>query len=352
MRAAVLKEYEEPLVVEERDAPSAADHGVVVEVDACGICRSDWHAWQGHWDWIGSQPPTDQILGHEPAGTVIKVGEDVEHFDVGDAVAIPFNIADGNCPRCHSDRSHLCQNRATLGFDRSLPGAFAEEIHIPHGDFNLSPLPSGASPEDLAGLGCRFMTAYHAMVHRAETNVGDWLAVHGCGGVGLSLIHIARSQGLNVIGVDIKDAQLERARELGADVALNATEVDVPAEVQAITNGGADVSADALGSAETCQNSVLCLAPFGQHLQVGLTSKEEQGRIELPTDIILGKELEFIGSKGMQPNRYPELISLVEVGRLTPSRIVSETVALDDISRVLADMTDFNSPGVSVVTEF
>jgi len=353
MRAAVLKEYGEPLEIEQKEKPQPGDEGVVVELDAAGICRSDWHAWQGEWDWLDAKPPTDQILGHEPAGTVVETGAGVERIREGDEVAVPFNLGDGNCPRCHSDNSHLCENRVTPGFTAELQGAFAEQMRVPNADFNLAHLPEGASAQGMAGLGCRFMTAYHGLVHQADPQVGDTVAIHGCGGIGLSAIHIADAMGLDIVAVDINEPPLDRARDLGADATVNASEVeDVPGEVQDITDGGADVAVDALGIAETCRNSVLSLGMKGTHVQIGLTTEEEEGIVGLPVDLITGQELEFVGSKGMQPNRYDELIRMVETGRLDPTEIISQTVGLGDASDVLDAMTDFENDGISVITEF
>jgi D-arabinose 1-dehydrogenase-like Zn-dependent alcohol dehydrogenase len=353
MRAAVLTEYGEPLEIRDVDRPDASADGVVVETEACGICRSDWHGWQGDWDWLGGQAPTGQILGHEPAGTVVEVGDDVQTLDVGDRVAIPFNLADGTCHYCQTDRSNICENVKSLGFTPAAPGAFAEYVHVPSADFNAVTLPDGVSAVDMAGLGCRFMTAFHAIAHRADMGAGDWVAVHGCGGVGLSAVHIADALGAHVVAADIKAEKLELASDLGAMATVDAAAVDsVPREIMSITDGGADVSIDALGIAETAQNSVRGLRRSGQHLQVGLTSEEEQGVIPLETDMMVMKEIEFIGSFGMQPPRYDEIFRMVESGRLDPSTIVSETVPLEQVSEKLAAMTDYETMGIPVIDEF
>lgn len=353
MRAAVLKEYGEPLEIEEVLEPACDDDGVVVETEACGICRSDWHGWQGDWAWLGSQAPKGQILGHEPAGTVVEVGADVETVAEGDRVAIPFNLADGTCHYCQTDRSNICKNVQPLGFAEPVQGAFAEQVHVPTADFNAVQLPDDVSAVDMAGLGCRFMTAFHAINHRADLSAGDWVAVHGCGGVGLSAIHIADALGAHVVAVDIKPEKLETARELGAVETVDGSAVDDAArEVVSVTNGGADISIDALGIAQTAQNSVSSLGRSGQHLQIGLTSKEEQGVVPLTTDLMVMKEIEFIGSFGMQPPRYDEIFQMVASGKLDPSVVVSETVTLEEVSAKLDAMTDYETEGIPVIDEF
>lgn len=353
MRAAVLREYGEPLRIEEVARPEPDPDGIVIETDACGICRSDWHAWQGDWDWIGAKPPKGQILGHEPAGTVVEVGEDVTRLAEGDNVAIPFTLGDGTCPECRNGHSNVCENLLPLGFAEPVPGAFAEEVHVPVADQNAVVLPDGVSPVAMAGLGCRFVTAFHALVHRADVDAGDWVAVHGCGGVGLSAIHIASAIGANVVAVDLDEEKLAKAEELGALETVNATETgNVPRAIMGITDGGASVSVDALGITETCRNSVRCLRRRGQHVQIGLTTKDERGSVELPTDLMVMKEIEFVGSYGMQPPRYDEILRMVESGTLDPSAVVSETVTLDDVPDRLAAMSDYGTMGIPVVDTF
>jgi len=354
MRAAVLQEYGEPLSVEDVERPDPGPDQVVVETAACGICRSDWHAWQGDWAWVGVNPQPGQILGHEPAGEVVAVGEDVERLREGDRVAVPFNMADGTCPTCQHGHSNVCENVFPLGFAGIAPGAFAEEFPVRAADFNAVKLPDALDAVDVAGLGCRFVTAFHALAHRADVDPGDWVAVHGCGGVGLSAVHVADAVGANVVAVDIDAGKLREAERLGADETVDASEVEDPAShaKAAAGRGGADVAVDALGIAETCRNAVESLGRLGQHVQIGLTTSEEGGEVSLPVDKMVMTEIEFVGAFGMQPPRYDEIFSMIERGKLDPGAVVSETVGLDDVSDKLAAMTDYDTEGIPVVTEF
>ncbi|WP_226004920.1 zinc-dependent alcohol dehydrogenase family protein [Natrinema salinisoli] len=353
MRAAVLEEHGEPLSIEDVDAPEPAPDGAIVDVEACGVCRSDWHGWQGDWGWLGLETQPGQILGHEPAGHVVAVGEDVEGVAEGDHVAIPFNLGDGTCPQCQRGHSNTCENVMPLGFIEQAQGAFAEQVHVPSAGHNLVKLPDGVSSVDMAGLGCRFMTSFHALAHRADVGAGDWVAIHGCGGVGLSAVHIADALGGNVVAVDLKDEKLEKARDLGAVETVNAEDVDdVPGEVTSITNGGAGVAMDALGIETTSQNSVMSLGTRGQHIQVGLTTQDEQGMVTLPTDAMVMQEIEFIGSLGMPPTRYDEIFRMVSTGKLHPEKVVSETIGLEDVSDKLESMTDFETVGIPVIDNF
>jgi D-arabinose 1-dehydrogenase-like Zn-dependent alcohol dehydrogenase len=291
-------------------------------------------------------------MGHEPAGTVVEVGDDVESVREGDRVTVPFNLADGTCPRCRRGHTHKCENGHSLGFHESVPGAFAEEVHAPWADVNAIRLPDGVSTEEMAALGCRFMTSFHAIAHRADLSAGDRVAVHGCGGIGLSAVNVAAALGATVVAVDLFDEKLAMAEDLGADETINARDVaDVPGEVRDVTDGGADVSVDALGIAETCRNSVHSLDTFGQHVQVGLTTKAEGGEVSLPTDLMVRKEIEFIGSHGMQPTRYDEIFRMVERGRVRPDAVVTRRVGLDDLNDRLAAMTEYDTRGIEIITE-
>ena len=353
MRAAVLESYGEPVAITEVDPPEPDADGVVVRVDACGICRSDWHAWQGHGEWADDQVPLGHVLGHEPAGTVVEVGERVETIREGDRVAIPFNLGDGTCPQCRAGRGNLCVNDTALGFHPDAPGAFAEFVHVPYADHNAVGLPDGVSTVDAAALGCRFVTAFHALVHRADVTGGDRVAVHACGGLGLSAVHVADALGATVVAVDLSDDALSLATEIGAAETVNATKADdVPEVVRALFGGGADVAVDALGIAETCRNAVASLGPRGRHVQVGLTTDAERGEVALPTDFMVGNEITFLGSRGMPPSRYGELFEMIERGHLDPGRLVTREVSLDDVPDRLAAMSEFDTVGIEVVTEF
>jgi len=353
MQAVILEEFKEPLEVQDVERPEPEPDGVVAEVDGCGVCRSDWHCWQGEWDWFNYRPDPPHILGHEPTGTVVEVGEEVESVDEGDEIAIPFNFACGSCDLCRNGHENICENHVGLGFMNEAPGAFAEEVHVPNADINAIPLPESIESDTAAGIGCRFMTSYHAMAHRGDVGNGEDVVVHGLGGIGLAAVQIANALGANVIGVDLMDEKLEKAESLGAVATVNAADIDDPAkEVRDITDGGADVSVDALGIQATCQNAVNSLGKGGRHVQVGLTTAEEEGMIPLPTDEFVAKEIDFVGSLGLQPSRYSEMLSMIETGKLDPTELVSETVDIHQVPDRLEAMTDFETMGIPVCNDF
>ena len=364
MHAAVLEAYGEPLAIREVDPPTADPDGIVIAVEACGICRSDWHAWKGHGEWADDRVPLGQILGHEPAGRVVEVGSRVSTLSVGDRVAVPFNLGDGTCPQCRNGHGNVCEDGLALGFEPGAPGAFAERVSVPNAEYNAIRLPTDVSAESIAALGCRYATAFHALAHRATVGGGDRVAVHGCGGLGLAAVQIAAALGASVVAVDVREEPLSMARALGADETVNANDVDdVPGAIADRIGGPSngsrpgpggvvDVSIDALGRAETCRNSVRSLRQRGTHVQLGLTTEAERGEVALPIDAITRWDVSVLGSRGMPPTRFDELLGMIESGALDPAALVTRRVSLEDVSDRLAAMTAYETSGVEVVTSF
>jgi D-arabinose 1-dehydrogenase-like Zn-dependent alcohol dehydrogenase len=347
MQALVLEELQKPMRVLEMPDPVLTPDGVIIKVEANGVCRSDWHAWMGDWDWLGIKLPLPHVLGHEFTGVIEEVGHSVTKFKRGDRVIVPFSQGDGTCQYCVTGHQNICENIVMPGF--SYWGGFGQYVNVPNAQTNLVQLPDSIGFVEGAGMGCRFMTAFHGVVDQARVQPGEWVVIHGCGGVGLSAVHIASAAGANVIAVDIGDDKLELARQMGAVTVINARTHNTVGEIRQLTKGGADVSIDALGIAATCQSSVMSLRKRGRHLQIGLTSREEQGMIPLPIDIIVQKELSIIGSLGMQASKFPAMMKMVESGKLDPGKMVTQRISLAQAADVLASMSEFATVGVSVV---
>jgi len=347
MKAILFEEFQGPLHVQNVPDPEPSADGAVVRVEATGICRSDWHGWMGHDPDI--QLP--HVPGHELAGVIEAVGSEVKRWQPGDRVTVPFAVGCGHCPQCLSGNQHICDNYFQPGF--TAWGSFAEYVALRYADVNLVALPEEMGFVEAASLGCRFITSFRAVVAQGRTKPGEWVVIHGCGGVGLSAVMIAAAMGAQVIGVDIKPEALALAEALGASHTLNAKEAPHLIEaVQDLTGGGAHVSIDALGIPATCRNSVYSVRKGGQHVQIGMTTKEEAGEITLPTDHMILNEIDLVPSLGMQPPRYDEIFRMVETGTVDPSAVVTETVSLEDISEKLDAMTDFGTVGIPVVDSF
>lgn len=351
MKAAVLISHREPLRVEEVPTPKPGPDDVVLRLEACGICRSDWHAWQGDWSWIGLSPNLPIVPGHEIGGVVEEIGSNVKKYRRGEAVTVPFHSACGTCSYCLEGRPNICENVSVFGISSGYNGGYAQYVLVRHADFNLVRLPEGVDSRTAAAIGCRYMTAYHGVV-RTAGKPGDWVAVHGAGGVGLSAIQVATALGRNVVAVDIDDAKLAKARAEGAVAVVNGRREKVPAAIKEITKGGAHSSIEALGIQETIVNSVLSLRRGGRHVQIGLTTKEEQGMVALPVDVFTAVELEFVGSMGNPHPDYSGLLALIGQGRLNPKSLITREVALEQVNDVLQDMSSFNTTGFSLITGF
>ena len=328
------------------DEPTHADHGVIVTVGATGVCRSDWHGWMGHDP--GIELP--HVPGHELAGTIAAVGKNVTKWNVGDRITVPFVGGCGSCPECHAGHQQVCHTQFQPGFTHW--GSFAEQVAINQADLNLVGLPDDLDFVTAASLGCRFATAFRAVVDQGKTSAGQWVAIHGCGGVGLSAIMIANAVGANVIAIDIADNKLALAKDLGATAVVNATtDTDVVAAVRELTHGGAHVSMDALGHPSTCYNSVRNLRRRGKHIQVGLLLGET-AEAAIPMSDVIAYELEILGSHGMQAHRYGAMLDLLESGKLNPSRLVGKQISLEESIPELMNMDSFQSVGATVVNRF
>jgi D-arabinose 1-dehydrogenase-like Zn-dependent alcohol dehydrogenase len=350
MRAAVMEAVNKVMTVREVPDPSIVPHGALIRVEANGVCRSDWHAWVGDWDWIGVKLALPFVLGHEFCGVIEETGKDVTRFKTGDRVIVPFSQGEGTCEQCRSGHHNICEKGFAPGFD--YWGGFGRYVAVPHADVNLVPMPAAMSFVEAASLGCRFMTSFHGVVDRAEVRAGEWVSVHGCGGIGLSAVHIASAMGANVIAIDVDQAKLDLAKKLGAVETVHAGNADPATAVKDITKGGAHVSVDALGIAATCRNSVLSLRKRGRHLQIGMTGAAERGEIKVPIDVIVGGELRFLGSMGMAAPRYDTMLKMVETGKLRPAELVTRTIPLEEAGPVLATMSKFGTLGVVVVDRY
>ena len=346
MKAAIYKNFTQPLAIESVADPSPQDHGVVIGVRATGLCRSDWHGWMGHDPDI--QLP--HVPGHELAGIVEAVGKDVSKWKVGDRVTLPFVCGCGECSQCESGNHQVCDQQFQPGFTHW--GSFAEYVAIDFADTNLVRLPESMDFVTAASLGCRFVTSFRSVVDQGKVGPDEWVAVHGCGGVGLSAIMIAHAIDAKVIAIDLDDAKLAFAKSIGAHEVINATKVDSVIEaVREISQGGAHVSIDALGHPITCSNSINCLRKRGKHIQVGLMLGDESSP-HVPMGKIIAHELEILGSHGMQAHRYPELLSMIENGYLRPDKLIGKTISLEDALIELPAMDEFAGVGVTVIDRF
>ena len=338
MRAVTFSAFGGPISVQDVAAPAVDPDGAIVRVEATGLCRSDWHGWVGHDPDIA----LPHVPGHEFAGTMAAVGARVTNWRVGDRVTVPFVCACGECPRCLAGDHQVCDDQYQSGF--SGWGSFAELVAIRRADLNVIALPDSMDFVTAASLGCRFATSYRAVMHQGRVQAGEWVAVHGCGGVGLSAIQIAAAAGARVVAIDVSRAALEAAKAAGAEVLIEAGPGDAVASAVAVveavvdaTGGGAHLSIDALGSVATCLASIRGLRKRGRHVQVGLMLGDA-ATPPIPMDRVVAWELEILGSHGMAAHEYPEMLARIADGRLRPDRLVGRTISLEETPAALAAM--------------
>ena len=353
MRAVVAEAIQKPMEVREMAVPDISEHDVLVRVVASGICRTDWHVWNGDWTWAGLDLPLPITLGHEIGGVVERVGSAVPNLRPGMRVCVPFNFADGTCPYCRRGLQNLCEN-ASWNFTTPGSGGFAQFARVPNAQLNCVPLPSNVTERDGAALGCRYMTAYRAVRTQAEVRPGETVLVIGVGGVGRSAVQIATAMGGLVIAVDSKPSALEAAKALGALAVINAdglTSEEIGKRVKEANGGkGVEVAIDGMGGHLTTPAAVASLAKGGRLVVAGLTTQDDKGQITIPIDQLVLSEFSIVGSLGNPHCDYPELLNLVDSGRLAPSKIIGEEVALADVQSVFDRLPEFETEGFTVIT--
>jgi alcohol dehydrogenase len=347
MKAAVFESFREPLKLKTVADPDCPTDGAIIRVMACGVCRSDHHAWAG----LDPDVVLPHVPGHEFAGIVEEVGRDCSRWKKGDRVTAPFILACGACPDCLGGDPTVCNHQHVAGF--SSWGAFAERIAVPHADFNLVRIPESMDFAVAASMGCRVTTSFRAIVDRARLQPGEWLAVHGCGGVGLSAVMIGAAMGAQVLAIDVNEPALVMASELGATATLNARQVEnVGAAVRNMTGGGVHVSLDGLGITETFHNSLQSLRKLGRHVQIGMpVGKHVEPGIPL-LEIVYSRQISLMGTRGIAASRFPALLAMIAAGRLDPGRLITSRIDLSEAGAALAAMDGYKGTGVTVIDRF
>lgn len=345
MKAAIYEQFKQPLTIQNVPDPIPTKNAVVIKVEACGICRSDWHGW------MGNDPDIvlPHVPGHELAGVVEEVGSDIKNWKKGDRLTVPFVSGCGKCPQCVSGNQQICDYQFQPGFTDW--GAFAEFVAIDYADTNLVRLPDEMDFVTASSLGCRFITSFRAVAHQGKVSGGEWVVVHGCGGVGLSAIMIANALGANTIAVDIADDKLKFAKSIGATAIVNSKTENTIEAIKEITKGGANVSIEALGNPNVTFNSISSLAKRGRHIQVGLLEAENKNTA-IPINLVIANELEIIGSHGMQAYKYAEMFKMIRQGKLEPKKLIGKTVSLEESCEKLMNMNEFKGTGVIVIDRF
>ena len=321
MKALLLREYGK-LEVTQMPEPACGPDDVLVRVRACGICGSDVHGFDGS---TGRRIPP-LVMGHEAAGVVAAAGANVKRWREGDRITFDSMVSCGACAYCRVGESNLCDSRRVLGVscgEYRQHGAFAEFVVVPQHIVYALP---DSLPFEHAALVEAVSVAFHAAA-RPVIRIGDTAVVVGTGMIGLLVVQTLRLAGAGrVIAVDLDPKKLELARSLGADVTLDASREDVPAEVQSLTQGrGADLAMEVVGATAPVKTAIACLRKGGTLVLVGNLSPQ----IELPLQAVVTRELSLLGTCG-SAGEYPACIDMMARGKLQVAPLISAQASLEE----------------------
>lgn len=333
MKAAIFNGPNQPLEVKEVPTPRPGPGEILVKVAACGVCHTDMH-YIDHGVPTFKQPP--MILGHEASGHVAELGDGVSRWHVGDRVILPAVLSCGVCRQCRIGRENICDNMQMFG--NHIDGSYAEFVLSPAKDALLVPeevpLIEGSIIADAIS------TPYHAVVNRAKVKAGDWVAVFGCGGVGINVVQIAAAVGASVIAIDLMPEKLEIAKTLGAQITINPSEVDrIDKAIRKMIGDGVDISFEAIGNPKTIQAAYSVIRKGGLCVVIGYTHLG----VELPASKLMFFEQSIIGSLGCRPVDYPRIIEMARIGKIKVKELVTAQISLDNINDAF-DLLRSNDP--------
>ena len=312
-----------PLKVEDVPVPEVGRNDVLIKVKACGVCYSDVHKLHG--SVILKRTPV--TLGHEISGEIAEAGTEVKGFREGDRVAVCCMVPCGSCQHCLTGRENICaRGEVTIGMQ--LDGGLAEYVRVPAG--NVFKIPDAMSHEEAAILTDALATPYHA-IRRLCIKPGDWVVIYGMGGLGMCAVQVANLNGARVIGIDLFDAKLKIAKELGADHTINAKQDDPVKRTMEITNGGADIAMEFIGLAKTVQQAIKSVKPSGRIMLVGIG----KGVFNVDWQDILFKQLSLFACYGVVRADFPRLIELVSSGKINLKKLITHVVPLNEANRAI-----------------
>ncbi len=323
MKVTVLSGVEK-LTIEDRPIPSIGPGEALVKVEACGICGTDVHAYLS-----GSLYPLGTVMGHEPTGTLIDVGSEVEGFQPGDHVALYGLAACGTCPACRRGLDYYCTNKTELGSSNQLDGAYAEYVRIPYADRMLVKMPDQLTFEE-AALADPLATSLHA-IRCSRFKPGDTVAVLGAGPIGLLAVQLLKISGASlVICTEVSPQRSTIAKELGADCVLNPVEEGeaLTTRVAEMTGGmGVDIAFECAGMPAAFRQSFDVVRPGGQVMAVGVIEQETPVN---PLGIVI-KEIDLRGSLACNKYELELAVGLLAQGKVNTELMLSDTISLDDI---------------------
>lgn len=339
MKAAVLHELGQHLVIEEIPAPTPGAGEVLIKTVACGVCHSDLHLALGEWDLLKLITKIPLVLGHEVTGTISAIGEGVSDFEIGDRVGVPWlHYSCGECEFCLIGRETLCSKQQVTGC--TVDGGFAEFIKAKAS--HTVKLPDNLSFEEAAPLLCAGLTVHNAM-KSSGLQAGQRIAVFGVGGLGHLAIQLAKARGAEVIAVDIADDKLQLARECGADAVVNAASTQAYKEIKKLAGGGAHVVMVTSGSRPAYETALRSLRRGGTLSVVGMAPEP----ISVSTVALVSGEYRIVASAVGTRQDLREVLQLASEGKVK-CRI--ETRQFSEVDSVLNEMREGKLIGRVVVS--
>jgi len=347
MKAALFREIGQPLSIEEVQIDKPKGHEVLIRTAACGVCRSDLHYIEGNY-----AHPKPAILGHEAAGIVEKVGEQVSYVRPGDHVITCLSVFCGHCEFCVTGRPYICKNSETAR-EKTEPSRITQSGKDINQYYNLSAFAEQMlihehalvkiredMPLDRAALiGCAVVTGFGAVIHTADIRVGSTVAIIGCGGIGLSAVNGAAIAGAGrIIAVDIQEAKLDLARQFGATDVVNATEGDPVEQINELTGGGVEYSFEALGLKETTEQAFRMLRPSGVATIIGMVPEGQM--IEVNAAALLDDRKLQGSNMGSNAFRVdmPRFVEFYLNGKLHLDQMISKRIQIEQINEAFEEM--------------
>ncbi|MBM3326479.1 MAG: zinc-binding dehydrogenase [Calditrichaeota bacterium] len=323
MKAAVFNGPKQPLEIKEVPTPKPGPGEILVKVAACGVCHTDLHYIDHS---VPTFKPPPMILGHEASGTVAELGAGVTKWKVGDQVLLPAVLSCGICRQCRLGRENICDDMKMFG--NHIDGAYAEYVLAPAKD--ALTVPPGVPLVEGSIIADAVSTPFHAVVNRAQVKPGDWVAVFGCGGVGINCVQVAAAVGASVIAIDALPEKLELAKKLGAQEVINPADAGgrIDKAVKKLIGDGVDVAFEAIGKPETIAAAFSTIRKGGMCVVIGYTHLP----VELPASKIMFFEQGVIGSLGCRPVDYPRIIEMARIGKIKIKELVTARFPLERIN--------------------
>ena len=341
-KAAICRQFDAPLTFEDVNLAPASGHAMKVKVEACAICHSDITFMRGGW---GGTPPL--LFGHEAAGTILSVGDDVTKFKTGDRVVVTLMRSCGTCASCDEELEAICETPP--GIDDTITdsdqnpvipamntGAFAQEVLV-H-ERQCIAIPDDLGFQEASLLGCGVITGFGSVTRVAKVQPGETLAIIGVGGIGINAVQAARLAGAStILAIDTATDKSDLITDVGATDFINPVTENALERVMAATNGkGLDYVFVGVGSSKAIESAIPMVRPGGKIIIMGMPSSDDLASIDMAD--LAGSAKTIIGTKmgsAMIRDDIPKLIAHHQNGAIELNRLISHTFDFADLNEAI-----------------